>query len=149
MTRKILLAALLALAIVPQASAADDGWHPDRVDCTGATDATPALLPGKQASWCPISSTTQIARVSNIADCNWNADTSGGGSGSQTLTATKCSGNSGTPANDCKNQLVDPTTLSPTITSGDPTGFFSLDSGLWLITASGTAANGLLLCTGR
>lgn len=147
MTRTTLLAALLALLIAAPAWAADDGWHPNSIDCTGATDATPALLPGKQASWCPISSTTQIARVANVADCNWNADTSGSGAGSVTLTATKCSGST-TAANDCKNLFVNGDGVS-TITSGDVTGIFNLDSGLWLITASGTAANGRLLCTGR
>ena len=115
--------------------------------CDGAKKTQ--INPGEAASWCPttVATQSQRVRVASWADCNWNADTSGTGAGSVTLTATKCSGST-TDANGCKNVLTD-STGSTTIVSGDPSGSFSISSGDWLITASGTAANGVLTCTGR
>ena len=145
---KFLFVALVALLLAGEAFAAD-GAYPNAT-CSSSSDtvqALPTIQPGNVVSYCPVTTTTQLVRVKSYADCNWNADTSGTGAGSVTLTAKKCSG-SATAANDCKNTLTD-SLGSTTITSGDPSGSFGLDSGVWLITASGTAANGLLLCTGR
>jgi len=139
MTRKILLAAALALAIAPDALA-DDGWYPNETDCTGAVDATPALLPGKVASWCPSTTTTQIVKVHSIADCNWYT------TGGETLSIDQCSGSSSTY---CTTPLVDADGVAWVVTSADDSGRFSLASGVYEITASAAASTGRLLCTGR
>lgn len=144
---RFLLVALVALLLAGEALAAN-GAYPNSTCSTEDTVQTlPTVKPGGVVSYCPVSTTTQLLNVKGIADCNWNADTSGSGAGSVTLTATSCTG-TGTAANACKNVLTNSTTGS-TITSGDPSGRFTLASGLWLITSSGTATNGLLLCHGR
>ena len=139
------LAACLTLLAPATAFAADGGYEKDA--CTGTAKTLPKLDPGGVVSYCPVATLTQRIEVGSIGDCNWNADTSGTGAGTVTLTAKKCSG-TGTAANDCKNLLTD-SDANTTITSGSATGYFSIDSGVWLITASGTAANGRLRCTGR
>ena len=145
MIRTTLLAAHLALLIAAPAWAGE-GWYTDRTDCTGPVDANPTLLPGKQASWCPSTSATltEIVRVARVADCNWDGDTTGAGAGTVTLTVNQCSG-SASATNDCSTTLFG----GAAVTSNSESGHFSLPSGLYLLTASGTSADGRLLCTGR
>ena len=147
---RILILALVALLFGAESFAAD-GFYAGSMTCTGTADTVGRIDSGQFATWCPVTTTTQLIRVQSFADCNWNADTTsttaGIVSGQKTLTATKCSGTT-TAASDCKNVLTD-SNSNTTITSGDPTGSFTLASGTWLITASGAATNGRLLCTGR
>lgn len=148
--RLLKLAWIAAILALPGVSLAADGGHMNPTcanDGPTLTIIDVAANESRGVSYCPVTTTTQLVRVKSFADCNWNADTSGTGVGTVTLTAKKCSG-SATAANDCKNTLTD-STGNTTITSGDPSGSFGLDSGVWLITASSTAANGRLLCTGR
>lgn len=149
--RLLKLAWIAAILALPGVALAADGAHPNPT-CVNDHNGTITVLDVKAnetrgVSFCPVTTTTQIIKVQSFADCNWNADTSGTGVGTVTLTAKKCSGST-TASYDCKNTLTD-STGNTTITSGDPTGSFSLSSGVWLVTASGTAANGRLLCTGR
>lgn len=153
--RLLKLAWIAAILALPGVSLAADGAHPNPT-CVNDHGAAITVLDVKAnesrgVSYCPVSTTTQLLRVQSHADCNWNADTTsstaGIVAGQATLTATKCSGTA-TAASDCKNVLTD-SNSNTTITSGDPTGSFTLASGTWLITASGAATNGRLVCTGR
>ena len=148
---RFLLVALVALFLAGEAFAAN-GAFPNST-CSATSDAVvtfPTIKPGGVISWCPgsVPTQTQLVNVANMADCNYNGDTTGAGAGTVTLTTHKCSGST-TAANDCKNPLLDSTTASPTITSNTETGRFSLDSGVWLLTASGADVKALLRCTGR
>ena len=143
---RILVLALLALCFAGDSFAADGAYDGD--SCSGSAKPILVIRSGSSGVFCPVTTTTQLVRVTSaIADWNWNADTTVSTAGSVTLTFKKCSGAT-TAANDCKNLLTDSTGNS-TITSGSPTGSGWLSSGLWLVTASGAATNGILLLTGR
>lgn len=144
---RILILALVALLFGAEAFAAD-GFYLGSMDCTGTASTVGRLDSGQHATWCPVSTTTHVVNIKSIADCNWNGDTTGTGAGSVTLSLNQCSGSS-TAANDCKTPLVDGDGNPWVVTSNADTGRFSLASGIYLITASSTAANGRLLCSGR
>lgn len=141
---RFLVVALLALLLAGDAIAAD-GAYPNATCATSdAVQIVPTIGPGKVVSYCPVSTTTQIIRVSNVADCNWNGDTTGTGAGTATLSVKQCSG-SASAANDCKTPLFS----GVAVTSNTENAHFSLPSGVYLITASVAEANGRLVCTGR
>lgn len=150
MTKIIRLAAILvAFLLATPAWAASEGWHPDNIYCNGATDSSPSLLPGKVASWCPSTTPTLTAyvRVRDMADCNWDGEPADSTAGSVTLTVYKCVGSA--LAGNCDTPMVDSAGDPWSVVSDSANARFSLTSGIYLITASGTTATGRLLCTGR
>lgn len=145
---RILLVALVALLFAGEASAAD-GYYKGESNCTGtAATSIASIDSGEFASWCPVSTTSMRIRVRGVADFVWNGDTTSSGAGTRTLSVKGCSGPT-SATNDCKTPLLDDYRNEWVITSNTATSTFSLPSGMWLITSSGTAANGLLRIEGR
>lgn len=137
----LLLSALLTITPLAAFAAASDGWHRNDAGCEGTADTSvPNLDPEKLGSWCPITTTTKIIKVSAIADCNWYT------TGGETLSIDQCSSPSSTY---CTTPLVDADGVAWVVTSADDSGRFSLASGYYEITASAAAATGRLVCTGR
>lgn len=134
-----LFVALGLLLLGSQAFAAD-GFYNGSTDCTGTVSTVGRLEPGQFATWCPVSTTTQLISVRGIADCNWYT------TGGETLSIDQCSAANSTY---CTTPLVDADGVAWVITSADETGRFSLAAGVYEITATAAASTGRLLCTGR
>lgn len=148
MTRLYLIAAFAVSFLIASPSWAAAGWHPGNETCTGTADSAPAISSGTIGSWCPSTTATltTIVHTTSSAYCNWDGDPDSSSAGSVTLSVTACSGSSATV---CDTPMVDSSDAAWTVTSDSSDGRFSVDPGIYLITASGTTATGRLLCVGR
>ena len=144
--RSLLLTAggkLLTLFLVGGWGAlASPAWAADSWKAQGGQTVTSLHTP-VEITWTPATSTSSPTIYTEMPmACQWNADNTQSGTGTITLTVYRCTSSSGTQANQC-NQNDSGTNA---ITAGDSGAHFNMDPGRWMVVASATTSNGVLIC---